>query len=182
MREKHAKTAAERCVPTAAVPARIEYSAGIVDGICARIASGEALSTILAEPGQPAPRTFFGWIKKHPEAADSYEVARRCRAEVNRDKIAAINDKLEKGLIDPQSAREIAANLRWMASKDAPKAYSERVELTGAEGAPMVPERERDDLELARYMALVLYRAERQLQDQSEQGAESLPLLVNGGS
>jgi hypothetical protein len=105
----------------------------------------------------------------------------KLKSEVNRDKIAAINDKLEKGLIDPQSAREIAANLRWMASKDAPKAYSERVEFTGAEGAPMVPERERDDLELARYMALVLYRAERRLQDQSEQGGESLPLLVNGG-
>jgi hypothetical protein len=180
MSEKHAKTAAEGSFPRAAVPARIEYSAGIIDGICSRIASGEALSTILAEPGQPAPKTFFGWIRKHPEAADCYEAARRCRAEINRDKIAKINEKLENGLIDPQSAREITANLRWMAAKDAPKAYSERVEVTGAEGARVAPERERDDLELARYFALVLERARKQVESQEAQ--ELRPLLENGGA
>ncbi len=157
---------------------RAEFSLALVTAICEQIAQGEPVSRLGAKPGMPSSSTFFAWLRQSDEAASLYSAAKRARAELARDKIAELNGKLEKGEIDPQSAKVMADNLKWLASKDAPGSYSERMEVTGEQGKDLLPARERDDLELARFCALIFSRAVRQQQEAGTEMAAGLkPLL-----
>jgi hypothetical protein len=147
---------------------RFEYGFELVDAICELIAGGATATAAVASLGVNR-RTFFGWISENPEAARLYRAARVARGEHYRDKLDELNRKLEEGLIDPASAREIGANLRKMAAWDAPQLFSDhaKVEVTGKDGKDLIqPDKPRDNLELARWMALVMTRANKQLQQQ----------------
>ncbi len=153
------------------VARRCEYSIEIVESVCVRLSEGEMVKAALESLGI-ARRTFFGWIRQHPEAAAQYRAARLARGEHCRDQLIELNEKLKQGKIDPQSARVLSDNLRWMAAKDAPELFSDRVELTGANGQDLTTEdKPRDNLELARWMALVLTKAGREVENQEEQEA-----------
>lgn len=45
--------------------------------LCARLASGETLKAICAEPGMPGEATIYKWLRRDPEFAEAYYVARR---------------------------------------------------------------------------------------------------------
>ena len=148
------------------VRGRSAYSIEIVDAVCAEISEGKTVTAAL-ERLTIRPRTFFGWVRQHPDAAALYQAARLARGEYCRDQLVELNEKLKLGKIDPQSARVLADNLKWMAAKDAPALFSERVGLTGANGEDLIPEdKPRDNLELARWTALVLTKANKELEQQ----------------
>ena len=157
---------------------RVEYSPELYGHILQRVAAGERVSDLCKAPGMPAPRTFYGWTKASNEAQAAFEAAKVARAELSRDKIAEINQKLEHGTIDPQSAREICNNLKWLAGRDAPHLFGEKasLEVTGKDGKDFIPEYPTDHLELARFMGMILDKGRRQLE--ANEGIAALP---NGG-
>lgn len=162
------------------VKLRVEMTGELFSSILARVALGERVSDICAEPHMPCTSSFYAYTRTSRDALAAYEIAKIARAELHRDKIAEINDKLEKGLIDPQSAREISNNLKWLAGKDAPHLFGDKasLEVTGKGGKELVREHPTDHLELARFIGFILENGRRQLQEIS---TPALPNLDGGG-
>ena len=135
------------------------YSAVIKD-----IAAGIPLANALGGPSKPGRTLFFARLKEDPALAREYEAAMQMRGQVRVDELLDVNQRLLKGLIDPQSAKVISSNLIWLAGKEAPKTYGEvtRTELTGKDGKDLIPEAEQvSEFELARRIAYLLHKGGR---------------------
>jgi hypothetical protein len=139
-------------------PARAEaaMSAQLFEAICFQVSEGRTVKSVLAEPGMPSRKTFDKWRHEHPEAEEIYAAALKTRADDCRDKICDAMSKLEAGTIDPASARVLVEGLKWLAAKDAPARYSDRFEMTGASGEPLIANREIGDIEAAQRIAFAL--------------------------
>lgn len=79
----------------------------------------------------PAKSTVFGWLRKHEEFRNQYELAREERAESHADDIVDIADDPS---LDPNDKRVRIEARKWIASKLAPKRYGDRqqIEHSGA--------------------------------------------------
>jgi hypothetical protein len=60
---------------------------------------------------------------------DDYTQAKKAQAQYHADRVAEISDKVESGLIDPQSARISSDNRKWIASKLDPSVYGDKVAM-----------------------------------------------------
>lgn len=107
------------------------YDPAICEMICERLAEGEPLIRICAEPGMPSAGTVFNWLKKHPEFREIYALAREVQGHVMFDAVGEVIDEatpetayLSKVKID---------GLRWQAGRLAPKSYGDLKERTPAE-------------------------------------------------
>jgi hypothetical protein len=155
----------DRIVKLEVVQRDAEYCVELMAGICSQIAGGKTVSAVLADPDMPSRTAFYAWTRKYSLAAAMYHEARLARADYCRDRINEIGQKLEDGSIDPASAKVICDNLRWLAAKDAPLVYSDRTEITGANGAPLIPEREpEDEIAIARRVAHMLHKASKRIE------------------
>ena len=85
----------DRHTPTTDQPKRGRsqgYSNEIAETICDRLAEGESLRAICADPAMPARATVFRWLARHPEFRRSYAIARDCLTEYLWDEILKIAD------------------------------------------------------------------------------------------
>jgi hypothetical protein len=148
------------------------------------LAGGGLIDDITASEDFPSKTTVFEWRRNHPDFAAAYALAVQQRGERYGDQIAEVVAELRAGTIDPQSAAGAINGLRFLASRQAPKLYGDnaKVELTGAEGTPLIPAENRDPLDLARWVALVLDRGAEEadrLASETETAAIAPP-SVNG--
>jgi len=60
--------------------------------ICDRLAEGESLRDICADPAMPARATIFRWLARNEEFRREYALARECYAEGLMDEILRIAD------------------------------------------------------------------------------------------
>lgn len=99
--------------------------------ICERIADGESLHRICADPDMPSRSTVLLWLRsgERPEFLNQYLNAKDAKADYLADQILEIADGCEGA----ERGTEIqAAKLRiearqWFAKVTAPKKYSERL-------------------------------------------------------
>lgn len=56
---------------------RGSYETGWARAFCARVAKGQAVYRICAEPGMPSVKAVYGWLKARPEFAAMYVAAKR---------------------------------------------------------------------------------------------------------
>ena len=63
--------------PGAAAPGEGAYSRAAGAAICARVAAGEHVRAICAEPGQPHRTTLANWARAHPEFGEAMADAQR---------------------------------------------------------------------------------------------------------
>jgi hypothetical protein len=68
----------------------VEYTAEIGMAICDRIAEGESLRTICADPGMPEKATVLDWLARHKEFRDPYTFAREFQEDLFVEEIIAI--------------------------------------------------------------------------------------------
>jgi len=120
------------------------YNLEMAQTICTLIAERDAktgrlrsLRDVCQLPGMPHEWTVYQWLGKHEEFAKLYARAREDRADLLAEEIVQICDEES----DPQKARVRMDARKWVAAKWHPKRYSDKVvnELTGADGAPLVP-------------------------------------------
>lgn len=97
------------------------YTPELGQSICEAVANGEALQDICKQPGMPARRTVYYWLRTHDEFAAAYELAREMRADLLADEVVKISDTE-----DPTRARVQIDARRWAASKLNPRRYGER--------------------------------------------------------
>jgi transposase len=60
---------------------------------------------------------------------EEYTAAKKAQAEYHAARVSEISDKVEKGQIDPQSARVSSDNRKWLASKLDPSTYSDKAQI-----------------------------------------------------
>ncbi len=130
-----------------------EYTAETATAICSRIIAGESVRQIAASPEMPAQSTIYQWLQVHGDFAEQYARAREAQAEHLQDEILSIADdgKNDTYLDEDGNTRvdqDVVARSRlrvdtrkWLMSKLAPKKYGDKItqEVTGANGAPLVP-------------------------------------------
>ena len=93
-----------------------------------RLAEGQSLRAICRQDDMPALRTVLDWLREEPAFAAGYATAR----EIGADVLAAeISELSERALKEPELAHAIRVAVeakRWLASKQAPRRYGERIE------------------------------------------------------
>jgi hypothetical protein len=97
------------------------YTQELAHRICEAVANGEALQDVCSQPGMPARRTVYYWLRTNDEFAAAYELAREMRADLLADEVVKISDTE-----DPARARVQIDARRWAASKLNPRRYGER--------------------------------------------------------
>ena len=100
------------------------------------------LKQICAEPGMPSQRTLYSWRRRYPEFDESIIRARVHRAEARSDYIDDIAADLRAGRLDPHSAKVLISSEQWLASRENPTRYGDRIaaEVTGKDGKDLIPE------------------------------------------
>lgn len=122
------------------------YSEDLTLAICTRLAEGESLRSICADPEMPNIGTVLRWVLdgKHEEFSKQYEQARDIQADVWADEIIHISntpqlgikrkiagDKVEVTEGDMTEHRKLQIDARkWIAARLKPKKYGDKVEQT----------------------------------------------------
>lgn len=129
-----------------------EFSQGVADVICERLAEGESLRSICRDEEMPALSSVFKWLNEQVKFSEQYARAREEQAEALAAEIVAIADETEVTTkMDGEDVRltldatAVARNRlrvdarKWVAAKLKPKVYGDKVtnEHTGAGGGPV---------------------------------------------
>ena len=160
-----------------------EYTLEVATQLCEQIAQVGSVGKACGAVGI-ARGTFYKWLGAHPEFVGMYQAAKAEYADSLFEEIETLMNadppKDADGNIDkayPNMLRVKLEAIKYRLRCLHPRAYSERVELTGAEGAPLVPESpvmtEAQLLDGARRIAFMLHRAGKMHQE-----ARSRPLLA----
>lgn len=115
------------------------YTDELATDICARIAYGESVRTIVKSEGMPEERTVYRWLAEKEQFCQQYMRAKEITAEVYAEECVEIADNSSSDTyIDDNGTEktdhEVVARSRlrvdtrkWYASKVAPKKYGERI-------------------------------------------------------
>lgn len=117
------------------------FTKAIAKKICDRIAAGESLRSVCEDSAMPSKSTVLSWVNGTVKVAanagfpDQYERARKAQADAFADEIVHIADTE----VDPQKARVRIDARRWVAGKQRPKKYGDKVNMehTGKDGGPI---------------------------------------------
>lgn len=129
-----------------------EYSQETAEFICLRIANGESLRKIVADPDMPASSTVFKWLSEQKSFSEQYARAREAQMEVMAQEIIDIADDGRNDTYTDEDGNEHTnhdvinrSRLRvdtrkWLMSKLAPKKYGDRLTHQGDKENPVVHE------------------------------------------
>lgn len=113
-----------------------DFTQDLADAICAELADGKSLRTVCDMVGMPCRQSVFRWLRTHEGFCGQYARAKQESADAMVDDMLAIADDKTS---DHNDRRIRTDTRKWIASKLKPKAYGDRVALSGAEdGAPIV--------------------------------------------
>jgi hypothetical protein len=77
----------------------------------------------------PNKQTVFEWIRKYPEFAEQYRVARMAQADATYEDMISIEEDLLAGKLEAQPAKIVLDSMKWRASKMLPKKYGDYKQL-----------------------------------------------------
>jgi hypothetical protein len=101
--------------------------AEVMQTICDLVARKQTLNQITHLPGMPSYETVRQWMLEDKELADNYARARALRADARADRIDEITTMIINGELDPQAARVIIDAEKWLAGKEQPKKYGDKI-------------------------------------------------------
>lgn len=106
-----------------------EYTPEIATQICALIASGKSVRSIVKDNNFPSSSTIFRWLldEDKKEFWEQYEKARNIQAEQLFEELLEIADNEEK---DVMRNRLQIDTRKWYLSKVLPKKYGEKLDVT----------------------------------------------------
>lgn len=122
------------------------YTAKRAKHICQELMKGRTLTRISEEDEDiPTLVAIYSWMNPnhpqyHPEFVEAYNLARKIQAEVLADEIKDISDNdTNDNQVKLGRDKLRIDNRKWMAAKMSPKKFGDKVELTGADGDPLIP-------------------------------------------
>lgn len=102
----------------------------LFDEICAKLAQGMSLRSVLREENMPDMVTVLKYLREHEEAVKQYARAKQDGADAWADDLVDISEKVQRGELDPNAARVAADIKKWAASKLKPKVYGDKIDMT----------------------------------------------------
>lgn len=113
------------------------YSDELAAEICAEIALGNSLASIVRRDDMPAMTTVYRWLSENSAFRELYTRAREDQADTMADIMTDIADTATADTV--QQARLRIDTRKWIASKLKPKKYGDKVqqEITGEAGGPV---------------------------------------------
>jgi hypothetical protein len=100
------------------------YSPKLADRICQRLANGESLRAICADPNMPDKATVLRWADRNPEFRGRYARARELLVEFWADELIAISD----GNDDVSRDRLRVDARKWLVARLSPRRFGETLE------------------------------------------------------
>jgi hypothetical protein len=121
------------------------YTPDLGAAIADQIAAGATLKAITARPDMPSKDVLARWRMEHDDLAAMLATARQARADARVDEIAELVEAVRSGRVDPQAGRVAIDGLRWLASKDAPTTYGDKMvaDIKVTDNSPQRPDNER---------------------------------------
>lgn len=110
-----------------------EYKPGYGDEIIALMATGLSLTAAAADLGFHRD-TIYEWARQHAEFSDALKLARGKRVL-----------QLEKELLSSEVGPKVTARIFALKNAD-PEEWRDKHEVTGADGAPLIPETDNRDV------------------------------------
>ena len=111
------------------------YRRELADEICRRIASGETLRVISAEPGMPATATIWDWVNEDRDGfAGRYAKARERQMDAWVEEVLTIADD---ETIEPNSRRVRVDTRKWLMSKIAYRKFGDKIVHSGDSENPI---------------------------------------------
>lgn len=116
-----------------------DYTQETADRICEQLSEGKSLRTVCLAEGMPDKATVFRWLREHKEFHDQYAISKDESADALFEETQDIADESLEGALsaDPKASGAVvqAYKLRvdtrkWMMSKQKPKKYGEKVDVT----------------------------------------------------
>lgn len=105
-----------------------DFTRGIADTICERLADGESLRSICRGADMPNKATVFRWLSANQSFSDQYARARETQADSLADDVTDIADRTD---LEANDKRVRIDARKWLAGKLRPKKYGDKVALVG---------------------------------------------------
>lgn len=115
-----------------------DFNPDIGQEICEHIANGKSLASYCEQEDKPHFSTVYRWLEKWEDFRDEFARARETQAHHDADKLNRIQELLQAGMIQPDVARVVTDAMKWTASRRAPKAYGDKVQLSNDTNAPLI--------------------------------------------
>lgn len=103
-----------------------KYTEELALAICDRIEEGESLRKICLDDAMPNRSTVNLWLKNDKEFSDQYARACKVRRENKFEEMYEIAEKTD----EVQRARLLVDVLKWQLSKEEPKKYGDKIDMT----------------------------------------------------
>ncbi len=103
------------------------YTPELGETICWRIANGESLKSIGLDPAMPSSATVLYWVRRYPDFGDAYAQARRMMGESLGDMALEVALGTNPGEVWADKLK--VDTIRWMAARQAPHKYCERLQV-----------------------------------------------------
>ena len=103
-----------------------EYSQQLATEICERILAGNSLSKVCKADDMPARSSVNKWLAENTEFSDNYVRACKIRRENRFEDLDEVVDTTE----DVQRARLKVDVIKWQLSKEEPKKYGDKLDMT----------------------------------------------------
>lgn len=116
-----------------------DYTPELGGKLCAELAKGRSLRSVVQDEGMPSDVTFFSWLTKHPEFLRQYEQAKEQSTNKHLETIEELGDEAIRVAqqVDAKSSNAVvsayklkADNLKWVMSKLKAKKYGDKVDVT----------------------------------------------------
>lgn len=114
-----------------------KFTPELEEKILSQLEAGISLVKICAADDMPSRRTVLYWQRDNADFCTKCAHAREACGDLAADKLDDINDKVETQALEPAAANVISSNLKWKASKLAPKKYGDKTTLAGDPEAPI---------------------------------------------
>ena len=108
-----------------------ELTPELEDKILSQLEAGISLVKICAADDMPSRGTVLNWQREKADFCTKCARAREACGDLAADALDDINSKVEDKTLDPAAANVISSNLKWKASKLAPKKYGDKLALGG---------------------------------------------------
>ncbi len=109
----------------------VEYTDELFLVICDRLSDGESLRKICEDENMPVKSTVLKWIRDKKELKDQYARAKEESADAFAEEMLQIADDVDlKNNNSIQQARLKIDTMKWLMSKQKPKKYGDKLDLT----------------------------------------------------
>lgn len=113
-----------------------EFSQGLFNRICERIADGESLRAICQDADMPSATSVMRWLAADAGLSEQYARAREIQGDGEFDKAREIAFAATPETV--QVARLQYDAVKWRAGKLRPKVYGDKVAIGGADDLPAI--------------------------------------------